>query len=190
MGYWIIGIIWTIFSIGWFAMSLGRKNRMSTPIETVIDYILGLPVLIVCIIIGLIIHGPKESYEYHKKELFTKPIQKFKDRHKMTYSMYLDDIRSPKYAPLFGKWVICRNYEEAIKCFEKHGWPMFISFDHDLGDENEPTGYDFAKFLVDTDLDTDNKMPNGWKFHVHSANPVGKANIIGIFNSYFAFKGE
>ena len=98
--------------------------------------------------------------------------------------MYLDDIREPKND--FD--VIVRSYDEAVAFINKNGIPNFISFDHDLGvDENEnllPTGYDFAKWLVDMDMDNIYKFPENFTFHVHSANPVGKANIEGYLNNY------
>ena len=58
-------------------------------------------------------------------------------------------------------------------------------------DENEnllPTGYDFAKWLVDMDMDNIYKFPENFSFHVHSANPVGKANIEGYLNNYLNFR--
>ena len=46
-----------------------------------------------------------------------------------------------------------------------------MSFDHDLG-ENEPTGYDIAKWLAENCLE---RWPLVVK--VHSQNPVGAENI-------------
>ena len=34
------------------------------------------------------------------------------------------------------------------------------------------------------DLDNLYKFPEDFKFNVHSANPIGKANIEGILNNY------
>jgi hypothetical protein len=64
--------------------------------------------------------------------------------------------------------------------------PSYISFDHDLGD-NEPTGYDIAKTIVDVDMEAVNeeaKLPKDFHFYVHSQNPIGKANIEGLLNNY------
>ena len=98
--------------------------------------------------------------------------------------MFLDDMREPQN----DYDVIARSFEEAVEFVQKYGIPTFISFDHDLGvDENEnllPTGYDFAKWLVDMDMDNIYKFPENFTFHVHSANPVGKANIEGYLNNY------
>ena len=70
----------------------------------------------------------------------------------------------------------------------------YISFDHDLGDEDDgETGYDYAKRLVEMDMDTDfpkYKFPDDFSFYVHSQNPIGKANIEGLLNGYLKHKGE
>ncbi|ADO72997.1 cyclic-phosphate processing receiver domain-containing protein [Stigmatella aurantiaca] len=58
-----------------------------------------------------------------------------------------------------------------------------ISFDHDLG-ENQGTGYDLAHWLVDQDHDGAIRMLRDFAFNVHSANPVGTANISALLNSY------
>lgn len=100
--------------------------------------------------------------------------------------MYLDDLRTPIEEFDF----IVRSYDEAIATIKKHGVPNFISFDLDLGtDENGTllkTGYDLAKWLVNSDLDDIYKLPSNFRFKVHSQNPVGKQNIISILDSYLA----
>lgn len=98
--------------------------------------------------------------------------------------LYLDDVRDlPDES-----FDLARSYDEAVNYVKQHGIPTFISFDHDLGvDENEkllPTGFDFAKWLVEMDMDNIYKFPENFSFHVHSANPVGKANIEGYLNNY------
>lgn len=103
----------------------------------------------------------------------------------MTYQLFLDDVRDVTWVyPLTdpNAWVVCRSFSEALDVFKKQGWPHHVSFDHDLGDQT-PTGYDFAKFLVDSDLDFDS-MPYNFTFTVHSANPVGAANIQGLLDAY------
>ena len=98
--------------------------------------------------------------------------------------LYLDDIRTPKD----DDFIIVRSFQEAVKFVQKNGIPNYISFDHDLGcDEFNniyPSGYDFAKWLIEMDLDNLYKFPEDFKFNVHSANPIGKANIEGILNNY------
>lgn len=69
---------------------------------------------------------------------------------------------------------------------------MFISFDHDLGMDNErkvlPSGYDFAKWLVEMDMNGIISIPKDFTFTVHSANPVGAENIRTYLCSYMEFK--
>jgi hypothetical protein len=101
----------------------------------------------------------------------------------MNYKLFLDDIRSP---PEFG-WIIARSYDNAVNIVKILGVPMTCSLDHDLGADK--TGYDFAKFLVDYDMQT-NDIDSTFNFTVHSANPVGAENITKLLNNYIKFKNE
>ena len=96
--------------------------------------------------------------------------------------MFLDDERQP----IDGDWVIVRDFAIAVEYVCKNGFPQFISFDNDLGSDI-PTGYDFAKWLVERDLDVGD-MPDDFAFYVHSQNPVGEANIRAVLTSYLRFK--
>jgi hypothetical protein len=102
--------------------------------------------------------------------------------------MYLDDIRTPIEEFDF----IVRSYDEAIVVIQTHGIPDFISFDHDLGVDEDgtllKTGYDLAKWIVDNDLNTTYKLPSNFSFKVHSQNPVGRQNIISLLQSYLKHK--
>ena len=100
--------------------------------------------------------------------------------------LFLDDIRNPPDC----SWVVARSYNEAIALVEQHGFPQEVSFDHDLGLVDCPlTGFSFAKYLVNLDIDTAT-MPENFFFTVHSANPVGAANILGLLEGYGKFKLE
>lgn len=90
--------------------------------------------------------------------------------------LYLDDIRIPKTKG----WDIVRSYDAFVKWIEKNGVPDEISFDHDLGDENTKTGYDAAKWIGEYCLDSGIPLP---EYNVHSANPVGRANIEFYLNN-------
>ena len=102
--------------------------------------------------------------------------------------MFLDDIRDPKN----DYDVIVRSFEEAINFVKENGIPTFISFDHDLGCDEMgsilKSGYDFAKWLVDMDIENISKFPDNFTFDIHSANPIGKNNIKAILNNYLLFK--
>jgi len=103
----------------------------------------------------------------------------------MTWKMFLDDIRHPKT----DGWVVCRSFDDAVSTVEAYGcFPAYISFDHDLGEEDQKTGYDFAKWLVEQEMNGKFSFPENFAFNVHSANPVGKVNIEGYLESYFRFK--
>ena len=93
-------------------------------------------------------------------------------------SLYIDDERNPKTQR---DWEIVRTSSEAINYMTKNGCPNYISFDHDLGGDD--TSMIIVKWMVERDLDKP-FIPNDFEFNVHSANPVGAANITGYLNAY------
>jgi len=111
-------------------------------------------------------------------------------KEKQHMKMYLDDLRTPIEEFDF----VVRNYDEAISIIKEYGVPNFISFDHDLGIDSEgkllKSGYDLAKWLVDSDLDDKCKLPFDFSFKVHSQNPVGKQNIISLLEGYLKHKNN
>ena len=114
--------------------------------------------------------------------------------------LYLDDVRIPTE----GDWEVVRNYDEFVAHIKMNGLENYevISLDHDLGegamveyytnvkpnyqlDYNripEKTGMDCARFLVAESMNKKIPLPT---IYVHSANPIGSANIIGYVNNYF-----
>jgi len=114
--------------------------------------------------------------------------------------LWIDDLRDPfygtwieEYSPI-GKeditviWV--KNYTEFTNYINSEGMPDAICFDHDLGDdimgfpEDEKTGYDCAKFLVDYCMDHDSDIP---LFNIQSSNPAGALNIKSLLDNYHNF---
>ena len=113
--------------------------------------------------------------------------------------LYLDDIRTP----INDEWIVVRNYEEFVSEIKMWGLERFevISLDHDLGDTAmieyynnvkpnydlnynnilEKTGYDAAKFLVAESMNKNIPLP---QIYIHSANPIGSANMMGYINNY------
>lgn len=90
--------------------------------------------------------------------------------------LYLDDVRPTPAG--FDKRVYTAR--EAIREIMT-GNVSLISFDHDLGDEVNGTGYDVAKWI-------ETEAYCNPKFHVpmyiiHSANPVGRTNIDNAMKS-------
>ena len=107
----------------------------------------------------------------------------------MTWNLFLDDERFPPNDER--EWVIARTVESAITECINRGNPSYISFDHDLG-ENQLTGFDFVKILVEDAVDfpefIEYQLPDNFSFYVHSQNPIGKANIEGLLNNYLKVK--
>ncbi|HRZ18568.1 MAG TPA: hypothetical protein P5136_00750 [Methanofastidiosum sp.] len=97
--------------------------------------------------------------------------------------LFLDDIRE---AP-DKTWDVVRSYHEFIGYILVYGVPDLISFDHDLEFKSsgyttpQYTGYDCAKYLVENNLEIK-------EFTVHSMNPVGRENIIGLLKNWQEFK--
>lgn len=86
-----------------------------------------------------------------------------------------------------GGLVVARNFEDACAAVIEHGYPDIVFFDHDLGVGK--TGHDFAKWLVERDLDTGD-MPADFRYYVHSANPIGRSNIAGCLDSYLKHRAR
>ena len=88
--------------------------------------------------------------------------------------LYLDDIRTVPTG-----YFLVTSYDEFVSFLKEHGLPIFISFDHDLGEGK--TGYDCAKYLVEYCLDHFKTLPD---YKVHSQNPVGKENIEKLLENF------
>ncbi len=93
--------------------------------------------------------------------------------------LFLDDERMPPGDS--SGWIIARTSAQAIEqCMD--GCPLYISFDHDLGDDD--TAMPFVRWLVDMDLDTPGFIPANFSFYVHSQNPIGRENIEKYLTGY------
>ena len=104
----------------------------------------------------------------------------------MTYSLFLDDERFP---PNDGKnWEIARNFDDVLKLISTFGAPSYISFDHDLG-EDEINGHEIVKKMVEMDMDGMEIFTEDFGFYVHSQNPIGKKNIDELLKNYIRIKG-
>lgn len=88
---------------------------------------------------------------------------------------WIDDIRP---APS-DTWVVCRSSEEAIQAVHTHGWPIYMSLDHDLGGDD--TVMVFLKRLANEVWDG-NQRPPMWT--AHSQNPEGVKNITAFMTSW------
>lgn len=92
----------------------------------------------------------------------------------MSYKMFIDDERNPPD----NEYVVCRSTDEAINYIKKNKWPYHFSFDHDLGGDD--TVMVFLKKLYDF-WNESIPIPS---YFVHSANPIGKKNIISFMESW------
>jgi len=97
------------------------------------------------------------------------------------FKLYLDDDMINRGPKTPGDWLRVQNYDEFVKIIEHIGIEKFghISFDNDLG-ENQPEGYDCAKWLVNTkryDL-------RNVEINVHSANPKAPDNIYKLIENW------
>lgn len=100
------------------------------------------------------------------------------------WNLFLDDERMPKDNSR--TWTIARSTEEAKKLVLERGVPGYTSFDHDLSGED--IALDFVKWMIDQDLDGKLKIPEDFRFNVHSANPVGAKNIQKLLDGYLEFR--
>jgi len=84
-------------------------------------------------------------------------------------------------------FVIVRNFHDFKKVISEKGLPELISFDNDLGlDENDNVaedGYACVKWLVyESGLNL-----RDLKFNVHSANPVASVQIQSLLENYIRY---
>ena len=113
--------------------------------------------------------------------------------------LYLDDIRTP----VDDDWIVVRNYDEFVAQIKLRGLGNFevISLDHDLGEGamveyytnvknnymldynniEERTGMDCCRYLVSESMNEKIPLP---QVYIHSANPIGSANMMGYINNY------
>jgi hypothetical protein len=122
-------------------------------------------------------------------------------------NIFLDDIRHPSNAFIgsvnlidhsgIDDWLLIRDYAQFSLVLTQFGLPKTVSFDHDLHFEHiryfhehtmqtgyieydsfkNKTGWHCAKLLVQLCKAHTVPLP---KCYVHSANPVGKENILKL----------
>ena len=92
------------------------------------------------------------------------------------FKLFLDDLRSPPD----GTWVVARSVAAAKVYITEYGVPYQVSFDHDLGGQDTPA---LLHWLIEKHLDEELDI-TGITVSVHSANPVGRENILGLWFSF------
>lgn len=122
------------------------------------------------------------------------------------YNLFLDDVRQPKEAFLYGEskmlceysgipngcWEIVRNYDDFVKILNEKGLPKAVSFDCDLSEKHtiyyiketaQTEIYEWENFDVKCGIHCANyfksllKGDEDIKIYVHSANHVGRRII-------------
>lgn len=96
--------------------------------------------------------------------------------------IFLDDVRNPPDA----SWTVARTYNHCIALLSS-GVPVeVLSLDHDIAcydeEHREMTGYHVAQW-VEESVATDDAYTPPSKILCHSANPVGRARIMGTIAS-------
>ena len=103
--------------------------------------------------------------------------------------IYLDDERNPKTDH---PWHVVRSVEEFKACLDEwnDSTALTISFDHDLGSaDHDTTGFAAMKYLC---IYLSNQVAPWFlknvEINVHSANPIGRDNIMNYWKSFYKFK--
>lgn len=113
-------------------------------------------------------------------------LDDIRDPHsKMWQSEFMSDLNSEIDTIV---WV--KSHSEFTNYIQENGLPDKIFFDHDLGDDEDGSGHDSAKWLVGYCMDHGCLQTPDWD--IQSANPVGRDNINGLLSNYkdFLFYGE
>lgn len=91
----------------------------------------------------------------------------------MTFKLFIDDVREPPDA----SWTLARCCSEAEMLVDDLGMPDVMSLDHDLGDGE--TVMMFLRWLVEVHYEQGPPT-----YSVHSANPMGRDNIVAYLESW------
>lgn len=134
-------------------------------------------------------------------------------------SIYLDDVRTPiskewivvrdydEFVDTVIKYgfenidYISLDHDLGESAMAEYYRNVAKNFTLDYNNITEKTGYDCAKWLIDyyysnynnDDNSRSEKKENGITFpmiYVHSANPIGSANIIGYINNFYKNEGQ
>lgn len=102
----------------------------------------------------------------------------------MNWKLWLDDQIDDPDAParhIPEGFVGAASIKQAQRLIETFGLPSFMSLDHDLGTGEAVTLVRWMEARFQDDLPPD--------YVIHSANPVGKANLISLLESWAKSRG-
>lgn len=97
-----------------------------------------------------------------------------------SWKLYLDDQYDDPNTPLRrapAGFEAAHSSKEAIALTIAKGVPCFISFDHDLGENDDATAY--IHWLIEHHYNA--LIP---QYQIHSANPIGAMNIRSLMESW------
>ena len=95
-------------------------------------------------------------------------------------NLFLDDLRDCPDGFILVKTVSQLIYKlDELKELDQE--VKILSLDHDLG-ENEPTGYDFVKYLIELGQYNPNIYPK--QIFLHTADGVGRDNMFKLLERY------
>lgn len=108
-------------------------------------------------------------------------------------ALFLDDERIPSDVYWIAlperDWSIVRNMEQFVAYLELFGTPDIISFDNDLGD-GEPEGRECLNWFVEQVLDGKLKIPENFRFFIHSKNNIAAEAMRGKFENLLRHIGR
>ena len=96
----------------------------------------------------------------------------------MTWKLFLDDVR----APPDGSWTVARSVAAAEHHIDVYGLPLVMSLDHDLGDGRDAPV--LLHLLINRYLDGRMDTLKSVQISVHSANPRGRENLLGLWAGF------
>lgn len=106
------------------------------------------------------------------------------------WCLFIDDIRHPPDVRLGPEWqslendfLIARTCEDAIAMINGRGLPAYITFDHDLG-EDQPAATTIMWHIINGHLDEKWDCSIIRDVQIHSANPVGAKNLFLLWEGF------
>lgn len=120
--------------------------------------------------------SPQDGWEYPCAKCGAYAARKGHNIHRVPYSLWLDDERDPaKFCDADQHEIVwAKSSAEALEIVEAYGPPEFLYLDHDLGGDDTSIVF-LRKFC----------LTNAFvEYRVHSANPVGAANIKSFMESW------
>jgi len=90
-------------------------------------------------------------------------------------NVFMDDLR-----PCHKGFILAKNATECSMLL-RNNEVNILSLDHDLG-ENELTGYDLVKWLVEQGIEAPHIYPK--TIYLHTANGVGRDNMFKLLDRY------